>query len=68
MHRCTKGQEMAKRPDRVTLSIPVELKTKARAQAILRHKDLSQVVRELLTMWLEGKIELPELEENEPES
>ena len=59
---------MAKRPDRVTLSVPEELKNKARAQAILQGKDLSQVVRELLTIWLEGKIDLSQAEENSPES
>ena len=57
---------MAKRPDRVTLSVPEGLKNRARAQAILRGKDLSQVVRELLKMWLDGKIELPKEEEDEP--
>ena len=44
---------MAKRPEKVTLTIPVELKRKARAKAILEGKSLSQVVRELLEAWLE---------------
>ena len=59
---------MAKRPDRVTLSVPEDLKNRARAQAILRGKDLSQVVRELLMMWLEGEIDLPESEEDKPQA
>ena len=45
---------------RVNLSMPDQLKNKARAQAILEGKDLSQVVRELLRMWLEGKVHLPQ--------
>ena len=50
------------------LSIPDDLKNKARAQAILQGKDLSQVVRQLLTLWLAGKIALPESqEEDRPE-
>ena len=49
---------MVKRPDRMTLSIPVELKRQARVKAFLAGKDLSKVVRELLTLWLEDKIEL----------
>ena len=45
---------------RVNLSMPDQLKNKARAQAILEGKDLSQVVRELLRMWLEGEVQLPQ--------
>ena len=48
--------------ERVNLSMPDDLKNRARAQAILMGKDLSQVVRELLEMWLEGKVELPKQE------
>lgn len=48
---------------KVTLSMPDSLKNRARAQAILQGRDLSEVVRTLLEMWLEGKIELPELPE-----
>ena len=53
--------------ERVTLSMPDELKRQARAQAILQGKDLSQVVRELLEMWLTGKIELPEEQDSSEE-
>jgi hypothetical protein len=45
---------------RVNLSVPGEMKQHARVKAILAGKDLSQVVRELLTLWLEGAIALPE--------
>lgn len=53
---------MAKR-QKATLSMPDSLKHRARAEAILRGKDLSQVVRELLELWLEGKIDIPALQE-----
>jgi len=49
---------MAKR-ESTHLSIPVDLKNRARAQAILQGKDLSQVVRELLSLWLAGVVQLP---------
>lgn len=45
---------------RVNLSVPVEMKQQAKVKAILAGKDLSQVVRELLTLWLEDAIALPE--------
>ncbi len=45
---------------RVNLSMPDQLKNTARARAILEGKDLSQVVRKLLRMWLEGKVQLPQ--------
>ena len=44
---------MARRPEKVTLTIPVELKRRARAKAILEGKNLSEVVRELLEKWVE---------------
>jgi len=53
---------MAKR-EKATLSMPDTLKHKARAEAILRGKNLSQVVRELLQLWLAGKIDIPSLQE-----
>ena len=49
---------MTKR-EKATISISSELKLKARAKAILEGKDLSKVVREFLTAWVDGKIELP---------
>ena len=49
---------MAKRPEKATLTIPVDLRRKARAKAILEGKSLSQVVRELLELYVKG--ELPE--------
>jgi hypothetical protein len=50
--------EMPKRPEKVTLTIPVDLKREARAKAILEGKNLSQVVRELLRLWITGAVEL----------
>jgi hypothetical protein len=44
---------MAKRPEKTTLTIPIDLKRKARAKAILEGKSLSQVVRELLEAWID---------------
>ena len=57
---------MTKRPGKATLTIPVDLRRKARAQAILEGKSLSYVVRELLTLWVEGKVKLPVQEEEQP--
>ncbi len=54
---------MPKRPEKVTLTMPVDLKRKARAKAILEGKNLSQVVRELLRLWIAGTIEIPIVEE-----
>jgi len=44
---------MAKRSEKATLTIPVELRRKARAKAIMQGSSLSAVVRELLKKWLE---------------
>ena len=61
--RC-KERAVAKRPEKVTLTVPVDLRRKARAKAILEGKSLSQVVRELLQAWLEeGLPEAPEKQE-----
>jgi hypothetical protein len=46
---------MVKRPDKVTLSIPQDLKRRARAKAILEGKSFSAVVVELLEKWVEDK-------------
>ena len=54
---------MAKRPEKATLTIPVDLRRAARAKAILEGKSLSQVVRELLELYVRG--ELPESSETE---
>ena len=54
---------MVKRPEKVTLTIPVVLKRKARAKAILQGRNLSEAVRQLLELWIAGEIELPPLEE-----
>jgi len=60
--------KMPKRPEKVTLTIPVDLRREARAKAILEGKNLSQVVRELLRLWVAGEIELPtHAEEEHPE-
>ena len=55
--------------EKATLTMPDALKNKARVKAILQGKNLSQVVRELLELWLEDKIQLPtpaSTEEDEP--
>jgi predicted HicB family RNase H-like nuclease len=57
---------MAKRPEKATLTIPVDLRRAARAKAILEGKSLSQVVRELLELYVKG--ELPPGSEVEKDS
>jgi hypothetical protein len=47
------------RREKATISIPKELKLRARAKAILEGKDLSKVIREFLAAWVDGKIDLP---------
>ncbi|MBN1933802.1 MAG: hypothetical protein JW934_04005 [Anaerolineae bacterium] len=58
---------MVTRPEKATLTIPVDLRRKARAKAILEGKNLSQIVRELLELWVKDEIKLPppEPEEND---
>jgi len=51
--------KMAKRPEKATLTIPEDLRRKARAKAILEGRSLSEVVRELLEAWLEGRLPEP---------
>lgn len=53
---------MTQRPDRVTLSVPLELKRKARAKAITQGTTLSAVVRDFLEEWVEDP---PEEEEED---
>ena len=55
---------MAQRPNKVTLSVPLELKRKARAKAIAQGTTLSAVVRDFLEKWLEE--DPPKSEEKEP--
>ena len=56
--------------EKATLTMPDALKNRARVAALLQGKNLSQVVRELLQLWLEGKIQLPpsSAQTNEKES
>jgi len=49
---------MAKRPDKTTVSIPLDIKRQARAKAILEGTSLSAVITKLLEMWLVDEIEL----------
>ena len=56
---------MSKRPEKATLTIPVNLRREARAKAILEGKSLSQVVRELLSLWVAGEVELPTQEDEQ---
>ena len=55
--------------EKATLTMTDALKNRARVKAILQGKNLSRVVRELLELWLEDKIQLPtpaSTEEDEP--
>ena len=57
---------MVKRPDRTTLSIPAELRRRARIKALEElNSSLSAVIRELLERWLNGEIRLGQEEEQE---
>jgi hypothetical protein len=53
---------MHKRPDRTTLTIPLELKRRARIKAVKLDVSLSAVVRELLELWLTGDIRISQEE------
>jgi hypothetical protein len=53
---------MGQRPDKITLSIPADLKRKARVKALLEGRSLSAIVTEMLEEWL--KEDLPTKEEN----
>jgi predicted HicB family RNase H-like nuclease len=50
---------MTKRPEKVTLTIPEDLKRTARARAILEGKSLSEVVREALELYVQGELPVP---------
>lgn len=54
---------MARRPDKTTLSIPPDLKRKARAKALLEGTSLSAVVSKLLEEWVKDP---PKPEKKEP--
>jgi predicted HicB family RNase H-like nuclease len=56
---------MVKRPDKVTLSIPPDLKRKAKAKAALEGKSLSAVVTELLEEWVKRGLTIIEGEQSE---
>jgi len=40
---------------RTSITLPKDLKRKARVTAALQETNLSEVIRELLTKWIEGK-------------
>ena len=46
---------MTEQLTRTSITLPKELKRKARVQATLRDTNLSEVIRELLTKWTEGE-------------
>jgi len=46
---------MTEQLTRTSITLPKELKRKARVQATLRDTNLSEVIRELLTEWTKGK-------------
>jgi Arc/MetJ-type ribon-helix-helix transcriptional regulator len=50
------GGELAKRTNVV---IPDKLKRQAMVKAIAEGKNLSLVIRQLLRLWLDGRVELP---------
>ena len=50
---------IAKRPEKATVAIPLELRRRARAKAILEGKTLSSVVRELLELYVADAVLLP---------
>lgn len=54
----TEGMDMAKAPPRITLSIPRELRHRARIKAVMLDVSLSSVVRELLERWVAGEIRI----------
>ena len=45
--------------EKATLTLPGDLKREARAKAIREGKNLSQVVRELLTLYVKGELPGP---------
>ena len=51
---------MAVKYEKATLTMPDNLKRQARAKAILAGMSLSEVVRQLLRAWLDGKVQLNE--------
>lgn len=50
---------------RTTLVLPIDLKREARAKAIREGKNLSQIVRELLSEYVKGDMPSPEPERAE---
>jgi post-segregation antitoxin (ccd killing protein) len=58
---------MAKRADRVNLTMPRELINRARAKAIAEGSNLSRVVERFLRAWVAGETEIPaKTEEDKP--
>ena len=53
---------------KTTIRIPKELLKAARVKALEAEVPLSKVMRELLTLWVSGEIELPKREEPEQET
>lgn len=47
---------MTQRPDKTTLSIPPDVKRRARIKALQEGKSLSAIVTELLEEWLEENL------------
>ena len=55
------------RQHRTTVRLPEDLHRRVKAKAALKGCTVSDVFRLLLEKWDRGEIELPELEDNEPE-
>jgi plasmid stability protein len=57
---------MEDRERRITVRAPESLHKAVRVKAAEQGKHTSDIVRELLTLWVEGKIELPKSEGGKP--
>ena len=54
------------RERRIMVRAPESLHKAVRVKAAELGRPVSEIVRELLAMWVEGKIELPEPDEDKP--
>jgi hypothetical protein len=54
----TEDMDKVKPPTRTTLSIPRELRHRARIKAVMLDVSLSSVIRELLERWVAGEIRI----------
>ena len=52
---------------KTTIRMPLSLHKAARIKAIQEDTTLSDVVREFIALWVAGKIEVPSVQEQEPD-